>query len=62
MDNNQTEKSQAELYREERKQRMAKQAKKNSKKSPQAEKAKKTLTKEKTQNRGEVKPKKHSTI
>lgn len=35
MENKQTEKSQAELYREERKQRMAKAAKKNSKKSPQ---------------------------
>lgn len=35
MDKNQTEKSQAELYREERKQRMAKAAKKNSTKSPQ---------------------------
>lgn len=39
MENKQTEKSQAELYREERKQRMAKAAKKNSKKSPQMAKA-----------------------
>lgn len=39
MENKQTEKSQAELYREERKQRMAKAAKKNSKKSPQLAKA-----------------------
>lgn len=35
MDKNQTEKSQAELYREERKQRMEKAAKKNATKSPQ---------------------------
>lgn len=39
MENKQTEKSQAELYREERKKRMAKAAKKNSKKSPQLAKA-----------------------
>lgn len=39
MENKQTEKSQAELYREERKQRMAKAAKKNSKKSPQLTRA-----------------------
>lgn len=39
MENKQTEKSQAELYREERKQRMAKAAKKNSKKSPQMARA-----------------------
>ncbi len=38
MENKQTEKSQAELYREERKKRMAKAAKKNEKKSPQAAK------------------------
>lgn len=41
MENNQTEKSQAELYREERKKRMASAAKKKSKTSPQAAKAKK---------------------
>ncbi len=38
MEKKQTEKSQAELYREERKKRMAKAAKKNEKKSPQAAK------------------------
>lgn len=41
MENNQVEKSQAELYREERKKRMASAAKKNAKKSPQVAKAKK---------------------
>lgn len=39
MENKQTEKSQAELYREERKKRMAKAAKKNSKRNPQLAKA-----------------------
>ncbi len=41
MENNQVEKSQAELYREERKKRMASVAKKNAKKNPKTEKAKK---------------------
>lgn len=45
MENNQVEKSQAELYREERKNRMEKAAKKNAKKSPQAAKAKKIIGK-----------------
>ncbi|MGN0571497.1 MAG: peptidylprolyl isomerase [Candidatus Fimenecus sp.] len=45
MENNQVEKSQAELYREERKKRMATAAKKNAKKSPQAAKAKKVVGK-----------------
>lgn len=45
MENNQVEKSQAELYREERKNRMEKAAKKNAKKSPQATKAKKIIGK-----------------
>lgn len=45
MENNQVEKSQAELYREERKTRMEKAAKKNAKKSPQAAKAKKIIGK-----------------
>ncbi len=45
MENNQVEKSQAELYREERKQRMASAAKKNAKKSPQVTKAKKIIGK-----------------
>jgi len=45
MENNQVEKSQAELYREERKQRMASAAKKNAKKSPQVAKAKKVIGK-----------------
>lgn len=40
MENNHAEKSQAELYREERKKRMAAAAKKNAKKSPQVQKAK----------------------
>ena len=40
MENKKAEKSQAELYREERKKRMAAAAKKNSKKSPQMQKAK----------------------
>lgn len=40
MENNHAEKSQAELYREERKKRMAAAAKKNAKKSPKAQKAK----------------------
>lgn len=45
MENNQVEKSQAELYREERKNRMEKAAKKNAQKSPQAAKAKKIIGK-----------------
>lgn len=45
MENNQVEKSQAELYREERKKRMASAAKKSAKKSPQAAKAKKVIGK-----------------
>lgn len=45
MENNQVEKSQAELYREERKNRMEKAAKKSAKKSPQAAKAKKIIGK-----------------
>lgn len=45
MENNQVEKSQAELYREERKTRMATAAKKNARKSPQAAKAKKVIGK-----------------
>lgn len=40
MENKKAEKSQAELYREERKKRMAAAAKKNAKKSPQMQKAK----------------------
>lgn len=40
MENKKAEKSQAELYREERKKRMAAAAKKNAKKSPQLQKAK----------------------
>ncbi len=40
MENNQAEKSQAELYREERKKRMDSMAKKNAKKNPKSEKAK----------------------
>lgn len=45
MENNQVEKSQAELYREERKKRMENAAKKNAKKSPQMTKAKKVIGK-----------------
>lgn len=45
MENNQVEKSQAELYREERKKRMENAAKKNAKKSPQITKAKKVIGK-----------------
>ena len=45
MENNQVEKSQAELYREERKKRMENAAKKNAKKSPQMTKAKKAIGK-----------------
>ena len=45
MENNQVEKSQAELYREERKKRMETAAKKNAKKSPQMTKAKKVIGK-----------------
>ena len=45
MENNQVEKSQAELYREERKQRMASAAKKQAKKSPQATKVKRIIGK-----------------
>ncbi len=45
MENNQVEKSQAELYREERKKRMDSAAKKNARKSPQAAKAKKVIGK-----------------
>ncbi len=45
MENNQVEKSQAELYREERKKRMASVAKKNAKKNPKSEKAKQIVGK-----------------
>lgn len=45
MENNQVEKSQAELYREERKKRMAAVAKKSAKKNPKASKAKKVVGK-----------------
>lgn len=45
MENNQVEKSQAELYREERKKRMAAVAKKSAKKNPKAAKAKKVVGK-----------------
>ena len=45
METNQTEKSQAELYREERKQRMAKESGKKAKKSPQAAKIGKIVSK-----------------
>lgn len=45
MEKNQTEKSQAELYREERKQRMAKETSKKAKKSPQAVKIGKIVSK-----------------
>ena len=45
MENKQTEKSQAELYREERKQRMAKESSKKAKKSPQATKIGKVVKK-----------------
>lgn len=45
MENKQAEKSQAELYREERKERMAKATKKNAKKSPQVAKAGKIVGK-----------------
>lgn len=45
MENNQVEKSQAELYREERKKRMDSMAKKNAKKNPKSEKAKQIVGK-----------------
>ncbi len=45
MENNQVEKSQAELYREERKKRMAAVAKKSAKKNPKVSKAKKVAGK-----------------
>lgn len=45
MENNQVEKSQAELYREERKKRMDSMAKKNAKKNPKSEKAKQIVAK-----------------
>lgn len=45
MENNQVEKSQAELYREERKKRMDSMAKKNAKKNPKHEKAKQIVAK-----------------
>lgn len=45
MENNQVEKSQAELYREERKKRMASVAKKNAKKNPKGEKVKQIVGK-----------------
>lgn len=45
MEKNQTEKSQAELYREERKQRIAKESSKKAKKSPQAAKIGKVVSK-----------------
>lgn len=45
MENNQVEKSQAELYREERKKRMDSMAKKNAKKNPKSEKAKQIIGK-----------------
>ncbi|MEG2396005.1 MAG: peptidylprolyl isomerase [Oscillospiraceae bacterium] len=45
MENKQTEKTQAELYREERKKRMESSAKKNAAKSPKAQKVKKIVSK-----------------